>query len=296
MALSDAKLGFSTVLVLLVVKAVFVATELFFVIKARGSSLGQGYQKLVTRLRNLAVWFGFSMAVVVAVLGGVTYIELDQTIDQHVVRDSEVCSKADADIVGDAVKEVGAGLLATQISLAISLLVPLGRHSLAPVDTLLGAMILDAQNIGLSIQLVAKETLASRWQVVMVWFGQVIGLITVGALVGGFTATNWLDTSECRCFSVFWWTWFTNCPSEFPGEVAPFWMYFGLRCTTVLHGGYISRTKMESFNLAERIEGDYPCNPCQACLGYTEDEVDKDKVSSGTPGKPGYSSRSFVTD
>ncbi|RYP21276.1 hypothetical protein DL765_002325 [Monosporascus sp. GIB2] len=237
MALSDAKLGFSTVLVLLVVKTVFIATELFFVIEARGSSLEQDYQKLVTRLRRFA-----------------------------------------------RSRKLAQDFSPLKSRWQISLLVPLGRHSLAPVDTLLGAMILDAQNMGLFIQLVAKETLASRWQVVMVWFGQAIGLSTVRALVGGFTATNWLDASECRCFSVFWWAWFTNCPSEFPSEVAPFWMYFGLRCTTVLHGGYISWTKMESFNLAERIEGDCPCNPCQACLGYTEDEVDEDKQRK--PGLP----------
>ncbi|KAJ2993585.1 hypothetical protein NUW58_g1794 [Xylaria curta] len=305
MALSDAKLGFAVVFALLFLKAVFIATELFLVIKAQETKQNKIRQKLVEHLRIIMVSFGFSMGVAVAVLGGVAYIGLDQAIDQHALRDLEVCSKADADIVGDGVliaawiqigslffsaaigifhcfktaaKEVGAGLLATQISLAISLLVPLGRHSLAPVDALLGAMVLDAQNIALSMQLVTKETLASRWQVVMVWLGQVIGLVTVGALVGGFTTTNWLDTSDCRCFSVFWWAWFTNCPSEFPGDVAPFWMYFGLRCTTVLHGAYISSAKMGSFDRAERIEGDYPCNPCQACLGYTEDEVVKNPV------------------
>ncbi|KAF4468377.1 hypothetical protein FALBO_4729 [Fusarium albosuccineum] len=65
-------------------------------------------------------------------------------------------------------KEIGAGLVLTHISLAISLLVQVERDTLGVADAAIGSMILDAQNMALSIQLVSKETLAARWQIAVV--------------------------------------------------------------------------------------------------------------------------------
>jgi hypothetical protein len=53
-------------------------------------------------------------------------------------------------------KEVGGGLLVTQISLATALLVQMGQQTLSSVDEVIGSMILDAQNIALSIRMMTK--------------------------------------------------------------------------------------------------------------------------------------------
>ncbi|KAI2621385.1 hypothetical protein GGS26DRAFT_568954 [Hypomontagnella submonticulosa] len=60
-------------------------------------------------------------------------------------------------------KEAEAGLAITHVPFIIAVLVQMGQQTLISVNAVLGAMILVAQNNALSIQLVAKETLASRW-------------------------------------------------------------------------------------------------------------------------------------
>jgi predicted anti-sigma-YlaC factor YlaD len=81
----------------------------------------------------------------------------------------QVCVLAFVSLLGvfhcraTGVKELGARLLYTSVSLKMALVVRMCRGSLAPADAAVGAMILDGQNMALSIQLTAKETLASRW-------------------------------------------------------------------------------------------------------------------------------------
>jgi hypothetical protein len=73
-------------------------------------------------------------------------------------------------------KELGAGLAVTHFSLAVALLVQFGRGTLTPADAVIGAMILDAQNSALLIQLTTKMTLAARWQVGIIAACQATGL------------------------------------------------------------------------------------------------------------------------
>jgi hypothetical protein len=80
-------------------------------------------------------------------------------------------------------KEVDAGLALAHVSLSIALLAQMGRRTLSPADAVVGAMILDAQNVGMSVQLAAKETLTSRWQVGVVVFLQALGLAVVPVLI-----------------------------------------------------------------------------------------------------------------
>jgi hypothetical protein len=61
------------------------------------------------------------------------------------------------------VKEVGGGLIITHISLAVALLIQMGRNTLSSVDAAIGFMILDAQNLALQVPFSMKETLAARW-------------------------------------------------------------------------------------------------------------------------------------
>jgi hypothetical protein len=107
-------------------------------------------------------------------------------------------------------KEVGGGLILTSSSLAIALIVRMVRGTLTPVDAAIGAMILDAQNMALAIQLTAKETLTSRWQVVLAVLTQFVGLGTICAIVARLNTQSYAPES-CSCLSVFWWGWLGNC-------------------------------------------------------------------------------------
>lgn len=96
-------------------------------------------------------------------------------------------------------QELGGALLLTHggFSLLAFVLVP-GR-SLTPVDAIFAAMILDAQNAALGIQLSCKDVFAKRWQVWMAVAGMVTGLITVGFLV---TQVRQVLSSESIIYSV----------------------------------------------------------------------------------------------
>jgi len=207
------------------------------------------------------------------------------------------CTTADADIVGagvlavtwtqfvtlgfivilgmvnperSAIQEVGAGLLVTHIALAIALLVPAFSYQLSPVDSVLGMMILDAQNSALSIQLVTKEILASRWQTYLVLFGQAVGLATIGMLIDKFTK-NGLANNECSCISAFWWGWISNCDEGHPDDHQAIWTYYALRIITVTHGGVLASLKSSSFDQAKRQEERYPCAECEGCTKGNKD-------------------------
>jgi hypothetical protein len=232
------------------------------------------------------LWAG-AMALFLVAFGGAAFIEVKRGLSV----DSDLCTDVDADIVGDGVragawaqsgililvvvygrfsfhetaaKEIGAGLLITHMSLVIALLVPLVRQELSPVDGILGAIILDVQNVSLSVQLMVKDALAARWQVYMVIFGQAAGLATIAALVSSFTADH-LAADGCRCFSAFWWAWFGNCADVLPNEARPFWIYYFVRCVGFAHSSYRSVERTSSYHHAE----------------LRRDESDKSKLSEG---------------
>ncbi|KAL7620732.1 hypothetical protein AAE478_009730 [Parahypoxylon ruwenzoriense] len=242
---------------------------------------------------SLLRWSGYVSAFLALILGCVSFVGLGSKGPDEPGQ----CESADADIVGDgvraaawmqvgilflitftgvwhfretAVKEIGGGLIITHVSLAIALLVPLARKELSPIDAILGSLILDAQGSSLSIQLVTKETLAARWQVGITLLAQLLGLIIEGILVGSFT-TDLLPSRACNCFSVFWWAWFSNCPTDSPpNDIRPYWIYFGYRFINIAHGSYFAITRAETFHEAERWDLQNPCNPsdvrnCRTC-------------------------------
>jgi hypothetical protein len=165
---------------------VFILELLIFVpsIKVRG---------WYTPLRQWCVPVGIALLGVVLV--SVTFAN----VNVEVLRAGKRCSvDVDGDIAGDGVriaafvqvgvllvvslfgifhtkatgaKEIGAGLVLTSVSLAMALMVR-AKGTLTPPDAAIGAMILDGQTLALSIQLVAKETLASRWQTMIVVLAQ----------------------------------------------------------------------------------------------------------------------------
>ncbi|KAK4444598.1 hypothetical protein QBC34DRAFT_308596 [Podospora aff. communis PSN243] len=154
-------------------------------------------------------------------------------------------------------KEVGAGLVLTHISLAIAILVQLRRRTLSPADAAAGTIILDAQNMALSIQLAAKETLAARWQVSIVILVQLFGLVLIPVLasnlfMGSFAA------EDCTCVTVFWWAWLSNCLPAWrqPEEQSVFWIYYTMRCVSFAQAAFHAVFNTQTFHEAEPKCGD----------------------------------------
>ncbi|KAI1771948.1 hypothetical protein F4818DRAFT_184377 [Hypoxylon cercidicola] len=274
------QVGFYTVIVLATCKVILIVLEILFRWKLRAVFLRR---------------FGYTSAFLALLLGGVSFVGIHGKGPDEAGQ----CESADADIVGDgvraaawtqvgilffitftgifhfyktAVKEIGGGLIVTHVSLAIALLVPLARRELSPIDAILGSLILDAQGNSLSIQLVTKETLAARWQVAIALTAQLLGLVIEGVLVGSFTA-NLLPTDNCKCFSVFWWAWFSNCHSASPNDIAPFWIYFGYRFINIVHGSFFAITRAKVYDDADKWDRENSCDPCDKC----REVEDKDK-------------------
>jgi hypothetical protein len=83
--------------------------------------------------------------------------------------------------------------------------VQMTRQSLTSVDAVIGAMVLDAQNVALQIPLTAKETLSARWQVLLLVPTQILGLALLPVLIVRFI-NGYYATEDCRCFQIFWWS------------------------------------------------------------------------------------------
>jgi len=151
------------------------------------------------------------------------------------------------------IKEVGGGLILTHASLAIALMVQMTRGSLSSVDAAIGAIILDAQNMALQIPLTAKETLAARWQVILLIPTQIVGLVLVPILIVRLTNGNFAS-DDCKCLHVFWWSWLSDC-SAFPShELSVFWVYYTLRWVTFVQSTFHSLWNAPRFHEAEKSE------------------------------------------
>ncbi|RYP44875.1 hypothetical protein DL768_008710 [Monosporascus sp. mg162] len=149
-------------------------------------------------------------------------------------------------------KDMGAGLMITQSSLAFALLHQLRARALHPPDAALGSMILDALNSALSIQMSLKEILASRWQVGGVLVSQFIGLVAIGNAMDQFTKGILVTNEDCTCFTFFWWAWLSNCSTFDPLEDATFWVYYALRCLHLVHNALFSWKYTVGFDKDEK--------------------------------------------
>ncbi|KAF4872517.1 hypothetical protein CGCSCA1_v008242 [Colletotrichum siamense] len=132
------------------------------------------------------------------------------------------------------IKEFGASLTITHLSLVIALLFEL--QDLKATDAILGSMILDSQNSALSIPLVTKATLAARWQVWTIVPCQAFGLAVLGVLVHKFHQNHFKLEPSCKCVSVVWWGRLQvgtekHCTSG--SEQTVFWLYYACRVLSV---------------------------------------------------------------
>ncbi|KAI3556866.1 hypothetical protein CABS03_12903 [Colletotrichum abscissum] len=182
-------------------------------------------------------------------------------------------------------KEIGAGLIITHFSLAIAVLVQLiqsekKRSMLTPASAILGAMILDSQNMALSIILINKQTLASRWQVGIVIFCQAMSMVLIPILVRGFLGTL-SDTSltpddNCKSIQVFWWGKLRNfsynddLSIDFKrDEPSVFWLYYTFRCVVYIQSSFHALMNTQIFHKAEK-------NPRDTLKGITHPSLGED--------------------
>ncbi|KAF5498026.1 hypothetical protein CGCS363_v008970 [Colletotrichum siamense] len=151
------------------------------------------------------------------------------------------------------IKEFGASLTITHLSLVIALLFEL--QDLKATDAILGSMILDSQNSALSIPLVTKATLAARWQVWTIVPCQAFGLAVLGVLVHKFHQNHFKLEASCKCVSVVWWGRLQvgtekHCTSG--SEQTVFWLYYACRVLSVAQIGYQALVDTGAFHKAER--------------------------------------------
>jgi hypothetical protein len=180
-------------------------------------------------------------------------------------------------------KEVGAGLVITHVSLTCALLVGLGRQTLTSVDAAVGSMILDAQNLALSIQLAMKATLASRLQVWIVVLSQTLGLIALPIFMVGLDR-GLFATEGCTCFSVFWLARLTDCPAaNSSDEVTIFWVYYVFRCTLFLQSSFHSVRNANKFDLADLEERTHPEDRKNTRLAPHKDPCDLKDITFPKP-------------
>lgn len=149
-------------------------------------------------------------------------------------------------------KEIGAGLAITHISLAIALIVQIQRKTLTSPDAIVGSMLLDAQGSALSIQLMAKEVLAARWQVGIIVGCQTIGAILVPIIVARFELGVFINQDTCFCITAFWWGWITDCPGPKNNQTASFWVYISCRMLGFVQTAFFAVANTGKFHRAEK--------------------------------------------
>jgi hypothetical protein len=149
-------------------------------------------------------------------------------------------------------REVGGGLILTSALLVIALMVRIARSTLTPVDAAIDAMILDGQNMALAIQLTAKETLTSRWQVILAIITQFVGLGIISVTVARFNDRSYAS-EECNCLAVFRWGWLGNCSSSM-SSLGPtvFWTYLSCRFIGNLRASFHALWNTASFDRTEK--------------------------------------------
>ncbi|KAF8248522.1 hypothetical protein K440DRAFT_679801 [Wilcoxina mikolae CBS 423.85] len=147
------------------------------------------------------------------------------------------------------IKDIGAGLLVTHVFLAVATVINIDQGRFTPLDAVICAMILDAQNIAISIHIPMKETLAARWQVRISIIGQTFGLDVVGFVVARLSNGTFV-TTNCACFSAFWWGWIGTCANPAPKM---FWFYYAYRWISFCDSAFYI-FKVKEFHLGEKGE------------------------------------------
>ncbi|KAI4906463.1 hypothetical protein J4E90_010537 [Alternaria incomplexa] len=149
------------------------------------------------------------------------------------------------------IKEVGGGLILTHVALIIALVVQMYKGTLTSVDAAIGAVILDAQNVSLHIPATAKQTLAARWQVLLLIPAQIMGLVFLPVVVIKLMKGEFAS-EDCKCLKIFWWSSLSDC-DDFSGlELSLFWIYYTLRWIMWCQSSFHSMYNTQPFHESER--------------------------------------------
>uniref|UniRef100_A0A8H7N8C0 Uncharacterized protein n=1 Tax=Bionectria ochroleuca TaxID=29856 RepID=A0A8H7N8C0_BIOOC len=155
------------------------------------------------------------------------------------------------------VKQLGAGLAITHLGLAVALAAQMIKGKLTSAEAIVGAMLLEGQGSALSIQLVAKDVLAARWQVWTSILCQTIGSAVLIICVTKFRAGDFVGhDGNCFCIKVFWWGWLTDCPKTTEaGEAAVFWVCLACRMVGSIKSALFAAWHTDQFHRAEKRRG-----------------------------------------
>jgi hypothetical protein len=161
-------------------------------------------------------------------------------IHQHVTKTSDT-----------AVKELAIGLLVTQLSPGISLMVLLRQGRLSALNAAIGAMVVDAQNVALSVSFGSRDVLAARSVVIIISMAQFAGMIWIGLLMSRYRVGQY-QVEDCRCFSFFWWGWHDTCSGVPRVEASIFWIYYDFRWLNSVHNWLFGLRYMWDFDMWQR--------------------------------------------
>lgn len=155
-------------------------------------------------------------------------------------------------------KEIGAGLAIAHISLAISMMVQMKRKTLTSADAIVGAMLLDAQGSALSLQLVAKQVLAARWQVWIIVGCQAVRIALLPVIVVKFLTGDFIEgggNPSCFCIEAFWRGWVGDCVGTTNRlEATTLWMYIACRILNFIQSTFLATTSTAQFHRAEKYK------------------------------------------
>ncbi|KAI4612803.1 uncharacterized protein J4E87_010066 [Alternaria ethzedia] len=149
------------------------------------------------------------------------------------------------------IKEVGGGLILTHVALIIALIVQMYKGTLTSVDAAIGAVILDAQNVALHIPGTAKQTLAARWQVLLLIPAQIMGLVFLPVLGIKFIKGEFAS-EDCKCLNIFWWSRLSDCDAFSGNELSLFWIYYTIRWIIWFQSSFHSMYNTQPFHESER--------------------------------------------
>lgn len=120
-------------------------------------------------------------------------------------------------------------------------------------QVMVAVMSLDITSAIVQMALSQKDTLASRWWVVLNSISQLLVQVCLGIVLSKTLPISSAKQDPCQpCVRVVWWGTFDSC-----GEVPwTFWIYWTLRTLLVIRSGAIGLHHMHFYDIGERIARD----------------------------------------
>ncbi|KAI4743319.1 hypothetical protein E4T50_06294 [Aureobasidium sp. EXF-12298] len=147
-----------------------------------------------------------------------------------------------------AVKDIGTAQLASMLSIMFALL--RSYTALNFWQVMVAVMSLDITSAIVQMTLSQKDTLASRWWVVLNAISQLLVHISIGVVLGKTFPISPAKQDPCQtCVRVVWWGTFDSC-NKVPWK---FWIYWVLRTLLFMRSCAVGLHHMHFYDLGERI-------------------------------------------